>query len=129
MHLSNKKRSTSPISLNAQNLVLMKQLFWIKLAKQIKDVKMLINIYESWFSRETWQNYSWLKTGKSWSITSLVFNGSINTILWITTHGEVINMFKYIPSNSNNFIKFFKICLWVLRRKRIKCKKYWDHPE
>ena len=104
---------------------------------------MLINIDESWFSRETRRNYSWLKTGKSWSITNLVFKGSINTISWITTRGEAINMFKYIPSNSNNFVKFLKyVCEyyeekglnannigiildnWAIHRAQV-VKRYW----
>ena len=104
---------------------------------------MLINIDESWFSRETRRNYSWLKTGKSWSITNLVFKGSINTISWISTRGEAINMFKYIPSNSNNFVKFLKyVCEyydekgfnaknigiilnnWAIHRAQV-VKRYW----
>ena len=54
---------------------------------------MLINIDESWFNKDTRRNYSWLRTGKSWSITNIVFIGSINVISWITTKGEAINMF------------------------------------
>ena len=46
--------------------------------------------------------------GKSWSITNIVFRGTINVISWITSMGDTINLFKYMSSNGKNFLKFLK---------------------
>ena len=142
-HLSYKKGNSRPISLNIPKLELMKQLFCIRLAHQLSEIKILANIDESSFNRDTKRNYSWLATGRSWSITNVSFKGSINVISWITSSGEAINLFKYMSSNSNKFLKFLKyvwdyfiekgleaneigIILdnWAIHRAN-KVKKYW----
>ena len=106
-HLSYKKWSSRPISLNFPKLELTKQLFCIRLAHQLSEIKMLANIDESAFNRDTKRTYSWLATGRSCSITNISFKGSINAISWTTSSWETINLFKYMPSNSNNFLNFF----------------------
>ena len=118
-HLSYKKGSSRPISLNVERLKLMKQLFWVKLAYQLNKIKILLNIDESVFNRDTRRNYSWLKTGKACSITNTIFKGSINIISCIASNGEVINLFKYIPSNSEIFFLIPKIRLRSFQRAGI----------
>ena len=84
---------------------------------------MLINIDESWFNKDTRRNYSWPRTGKSWSITNIVFKGSVNVISWITTKGEAINMFKYILTNSKIFLKFLKYVWEYFEEKGLKANE------
>ena len=107
-HLSYIKRSSIPISWNVPKLELTKQLFCIRLAHQLSEIKMVANIDESAFNRDTKWNYSWLATGRSFSNTNISFKGSINFISWITSSRETFNLFKYMPDNSNSFLKFLK---------------------
>ena len=46
-NLSFKKGSSRPVNLNTERVALLKQLFWIKLSKELQRVKVLINIDES----------------------------------------------------------------------------------
>ena len=107
-HLSFKKGSLRPLSLDSKKLELRKQLFWVLLAHRLSEIKIQINIDESSFSRDTKRDYSWLMKGKSLSITNIVFRGSINVISWITNLGDTINLFKYTRSNAKNSLKFLK---------------------
>ena len=116
-HLSYKKGSSRPISLNVPKLELTKQLFSIRLADQLSEIKMLANIDESAFNRDTKMNYSRLATGRSCSITNISFKGSINVISWITSNGETINQFKYMPSNSNSFWNFLNMFETTSKRR------------
>ena len=50
-NLSFKKGRSRPILLNRRKLVLWKQLFWIKLAKELHNLKILINLDESTISK------------------------------------------------------------------------------
>ena len=50
-NLSFKKGSSRPISLNTERIALLKQLFWIKLSKELEGVKVLVNLDESSISK------------------------------------------------------------------------------
>ena len=91
-----------------KKLNLTKQLFWVRLAHRLNEIKILLNIDKGTFNRDTTRNYSWLETGKACSITNVIFRGSINTISCITSNGQIINLFKYIPRNFEKFLKFLK---------------------
>ena len=107
-HLSYKKGSSRPIDLNADRLRLLKILLWVKLAQKLPEIKMLINVDESSFGKDTTKNYSWLKTGKDCSITNIKFKKSVNVISSITTSGLSINMFKYVTTTANELWIFLK---------------------
>ena len=50
-NLSFKKRRFRPIKLNQKKLSLLKQLFWVKLAKELKNIKVLVNLDECTISK------------------------------------------------------------------------------
>ena len=50
-NLSFKKGRSRPIKLNQRKLILQKQLFWIRLAKEFDNIKVLVNLDECTISR------------------------------------------------------------------------------
>ena len=105
-NLSYKKGNPRPALLDTNRIRLIKQLFCVKFARRLSDVKILVNIDESTIQKDTCCKYSWLERRKSWSITNILFKKSINTISAVTTNGLWINIFKYakkIKRNSHNF--------------------------
>ena len=124
-HLSYKKGSSRPISLNVPKLELTKQLVCIRLAHQLSEIKMKANIDESAFNRDTKRNYSWLVTGRSCSITNISFKGSINVISWINSSEETINLFKYMLSNSNSFLKYLRYVWDYFKEKGLEADEIW----
>ena len=107
-HLSFKKGSSRPVTLNTERLKLLKSLFWVKLSQKLPEIKMLINVDESSFGKDTTKNYSWLKTGKDCSIKNIKFKSSVNVISSMTTSGLSFNMFKYAATTANDLWIFLK---------------------
>ena len=108
LHLSYKKGSSRPCSLNFDNIKLLKQLFWVRLAQRVPHIIMLINLDGSTINKDVKNNYSWLKIEKHCSINNIVFKSSINLISWIITSGLAYNWLKYTTSNSAIPTKFLK---------------------
>ena len=71
--LSYKEGSARPYTLNVNKLKQTNQLFWVKLAQNLYNIKLLINLDESTANNDTKNNYSWLQTGKHWSINNIYF--------------------------------------------------------
>ena len=92
---SYKKGNLRPLNLDMIRVELLRRLFWVRIAKSISGIKMLVNIDESSVTKGTTKNYSWMKTGRSCSITNVKFRSSINMITAITTNGLAINMLKF----------------------------------
>ena len=115
--LSYKKGNPRPVNLDVSRVKLLKQLFWIRFANQLSGIKMLINIDESSITKGTKKNYSWLRTGRSCSITNLKINNSINMITAITTTGLTINMLKYKSTNAEIFKCFLDYMLFYLKEE------------
>ena len=67
-----------------------KQWFSIKLWKVIEKFRVLINIDESSFSRQTKKDFSWIPKGKSQIIKNVWFKNSCSLIKAITSTGAVI---------------------------------------
>ena len=115
--LSYKKGNPRPVNLDTNRRKLLKQLFLIRMANQLSGIKMLINIDESSITKLTKKNYSWLRTGRSCSITNLKINNSINMITAITTTGLAINMLKYKSTNTEVFKSFLDYMLSYLKEE------------
>ena len=62
----------------------------------------------------TTKNYSWLKTGRSCTITNVKFKSSINMITAITTNGLAINMLKFWSTTAEIFKIFLDYMLSYL---------------
>ena len=120
--LSYKKGNPRPINLDVSRVKLLKQLFWIRIAKKVSNIRMLINIDESSITKDTRRNYSWLRTGKSWPINNTKMKNSINVITAITTNGLAINMFKYQSTTAEVFKFFLDYTLNYLRSEGIEPK-------
>ena len=114
-NLSYKKGNPRPALLDTNRIRFIKQLFCVKFARRLSDVKILVNIDESTIQKDTCCKYSWLERGKSWSITNILFKKSINTISAVTTNGLWINMFKYAKTTKEIVIIFIKYVLEYLR--------------
>ena len=114
-NLSYKKGNSRPAQLDTNRIRLLKQYFWVKLARRLSDVKILVNIDESTIQNDTCCKYSWLERGKSWSITNILFKKSINTISAVATNGLWINMFKHVTTTKEIVITFIKYVLKYLR--------------
>ena len=114
-NLSYKKGNARPFTIDANKIQLQKQLFWTKLAQHLYKLKILINLDESTTSGDTKINYSWLQTGKHWTINNIVFRGSVNFVSWIATNGWAVNLVKYCATNANILIKFLMYVLKQLK--------------
>ena len=117
--LSYKKGSARPYTLDVNKLKLTKQLFWVKLAQNLHNIKLLINLDESTANNDTKNSYSWLQTGKHWSINSIVFRGSVNFISCIATDGWAISLLKYRATNGEMLIKFLKFIFKYLKEQDV----------
>ena len=81
---------------------------------------MLVNINESSVTKETIKNYSWLKTGRSCTITNVKLKSSINMITAITTNGLAINMLQFWSTTAEIFKVFFDYMLSYLIAERME---------
>ena len=113
LRMSYKKGNPRPVTLDVAKLRLTKQLFWIRLAQKLPEIKLLVNIDESSFSNSTKKNYSWLEKVKSCALNNIVFQNSINVISCITSNGLSINLFKYISSTAKFLFLFSNIYLSI----------------
>ena len=106
--LSYKKGNNRPLNLDRSRQEVLKQLFAVKLAEKLPEIKLLCNLDESTINSNTTNNYSWLKRGVSWPLNNVVFKGSINVISCISSDGLIFSMFKHCTTNSKNLIVFIK---------------------
>ena len=83
---------------------------------------MLINIGETTITTDTRSNYSWLKTGKLWTINDTKMKNSINFITAIMTEGLVINILKYTSTDAEIFKVFLDYMLKYLKQEEIELK-------
>ena len=105
-NLSYKRGNKRPLELDSMKLWLWKQLFCVRVATNMDNLKMLISVDETSINRSTCTNYSWLERGRSWALKNIKLKQSINTISWITTLGTSMHMVKSSTSRSNHFIIF-----------------------
>ena len=80
LNLSFKKDTSRPINLNVKRQQLLKILFSVRIAKQLKKWKCIVNIDEASISRLIKISYSWIIRGAQGSIKNISFSGSLNVI-------------------------------------------------
>ena len=112
--LSYKKGNPSPLNLDMIRVELLRRLFWVRIAKSISGIEILVNIDESSVTKGTIKNYSWLKTWRSCTITNVKFKSSINMITAITTNGLAINMLQFWSTTAEIFKVFLDYMLSYL---------------
>ena len=83
-----------------------KQLFSIKLWKPIEKFDMLINVYESFFSRLTKKELTWILKGRDQIVKNICFKNSWSLVTAITSTGGVI-IGKVSGSVDSNLIEKF----------------------
>ena len=108
LNLNYKKGNKRPLNLDKERHNLLQQLYAVMLAKQLPNIKLLLNIDESTINRDTWNHYSWLRRGESWRLNNIIFKKSINTISLIVNNGLLINLFKYQATNAKHLVWFIK---------------------
>ena len=59
--LSYKRGNPRPLNLDIIRVKLLRRLLWVRIAKNISEIKILINIDKSSLTRGTTKNYSWLR--------------------------------------------------------------------
>ena len=110
--LSYKKGSTRRIDLDRNRLSYLRILYSIRLAKQLKEQILLINIDEVSFAPEVLNSRSWLKKGINWELFSLKYSGSVSMILAVTSDGDYLAAILKSRWNSEAFIEFLKMINW-----------------
>ena len=95
---------------------ILKTLFSVKLTKDLANVKILINLDETSFNKDTKLNYSWLKRGYSCSIKNFLFKGSINWVSAIATNGLCMNLFKYWSTTQQEITLFIELMFEYLQK-------------
>ena len=87
------------------------------MAKAINNKILTINVDESSFSNELWNERSWLKRGVNSEIKSMRFRGSVSLILAVTSDGDYFGATIKSRLNSDSFIDFIlKLEDWIEQR-------------
>ena len=112
--LSYKKGWARRIDLDQNRLSYLRILYSIRLAKQLNEKILLINIDEVNFTTEVSNNRSWLKRGINCEIFSQKYSGAVSVVLAINSDGDYLAAALKERLNSNIFIEFLKIMnLWI----------------
>ena len=106
-----KKGKSRPVDLDQKLEILKKWLYSVKFAKQIKCLKLLINIDESLFSRSCITTRSWLQKGKELTISNINFTNWTSLIWAIASNGSVFAASSCNRINSNLFANYLKMLL------------------
>ena len=112
------KGNSRPITLDMPRINILKTLFSVKLAKDLTNVKILINLDETSFNMDTKLNYSWLRRGYSCSIKNVLFRGSINWVSAIATNGLCMNLFKYWTTTQKEIRWFIELVIEYLQKNQ-----------
>ena len=107
--LTYKKAASRPTHLDWKLVSCLKSLFWIRMIKNLKNIKAIVNLDESWLNRNTRVKYSWLPKGKHCSVTNIKFKNSLNIISAICSNGLSINVWVNGTTKSDTILKFLKV--------------------
>ena len=117
LNLSFKKGWPRPADIDNNKISLLRILYTIRLAKAINNKILTINVDESSFSNELWNERSWLKRGVNSEIISMRFRGSVSLILAVTSDGDYFGATIKSRLNSDSFIDFIlKLEDWIEQR-------------
>ena len=122
--LSYKKGWARRIDLNKNRLSYLRILYSIRLAKQLNEDILIINVDEVNFSPEVLNWRSWLKIGINWEIFSQKYSGAISVIWAITSRDDYLAAVLNIRNDSNLFIQFLKTMKqWINQHYKIAQSK------
>ena len=82
-----KNGSSRPSNLEITRQKALKDLYAVRLIEKMNEGYEIINIDESWITKNIKAFYSWLTKGRSWSMTNTKFKNSLSLISAIWTNG------------------------------------------
>ena len=100
------KGKSLPIEFEQDRQGLLKWCFAVKIIPLLSQFDMLINIYETSFSRWTKLEYSWSRNGEMRELLNIGYTDSTSLITSITSSGKVLAANTKGPVNASLFIQY-----------------------
>ena len=118
LKLSFKKGWPRPTNIDSNRVLLLRILYTIRLVKTLNDKILIINVDESSFLNDLWNERSWLKRGVNSEIILMGFRGSVSLVLAVTSDGDYFGVTLGSRLNSDSFIHFIsRLNDWIEQRK------------
>ena len=112
--LSYKKGCPRPSYVDISKTSMLRILYSVRFARAKKDDFLFINIDESSFSNDVWNERSWLKRGINCEIINKRFKVSVSLVLAITSDGDYYGALLKSRLNSDSFTCFLSnIDEWI----------------
>ena len=124
LRMSFKKVKPRPNNIDFDILKASLQLFAVKFTQLMTAQTIVINIYETLFSRSIQNNYSWSYKGVPYKAKNSPFTGSINWIMSICSWGSWFLLLTNHTSNSDIFELFLnKLNDWIATNDNFQGKE------
>ena len=91
LNLIKKKGKPTPFTISASKIDIIKSLFTVRIYRSINDLKKLININKTLFSRSTKNIHSWSAKGKEWTLNNIWCSNSFTFITTTLSIGTILD--------------------------------------